>query len=230
MENTFSEQTEREYSYFVFFDIDRTITRTISGKALARAACQKKLMSRTELLKALYVSLAYKLSLKDPVKVINDMVSWVRGLPEKTMADLCSGVVREDLLPSINSEARSEIKDHKNKNAKLIILSSSLLPVCRELAASLGMDDYLCSCLEAENGFLTGRTEGPLCFGEEKSVRLLGYCEKNNTRPSEAWYYGDSISDIHALTSVGNPVCVNPDRQLRKAAISRGWKIVKWNS
>ncbi len=228
--NIFSEATVSEFSYFVFFDIDRTITRVISGKALAVKAYKRKLMSRTDLLKAVFISLAYRLNLKDPVKIIDDMVSWVKGLPERTMAELCTDVFREDLLQSINAEARDEIKKHKGKNAKLIILSSSLIPVCREVADNLGMDDFICSCLETENGFLTGRSVGPLCFGEEKAVRLIEYCKKHNTRLSDAWYYGDSFSDIYALSAVGNPVCVNPDRRLRKAAIKRNWKIVLWNS
>jgi HAD superfamily hydrolase (TIGR01490 family) len=230
MEDIFSKTKMSEFSYFVFFDIDRTITRAISGKALALAAYKRKLMSGSDLLKAVYVSLAYRLNLKDPVKIIDDMVGWVKGLPEKTLADLCSDVFREDLLPSINAEARDEIKRHKDKNAKLIILSSSLIPVCREVAGHLGMDDFICSCLETENGFLSGRSQGPICFGEEKAVRLLEYCKKNNTRLTDAWYYGDAFSDIHALSAVGNPVCVNPDRKLKKQATARNWKIVWWNS
>jgi putative phosphoserine phosphatase / 1-acylglycerol-3-phosphate O-acyltransferase len=220
----------KEYSYFVFFDIDRTITRVISGKALAIGAYRRKLMSWSDLIKAIYISVAYRLNLKDPVSLIDDMVGWVKGMPEKTMEELCTDVFLKELLPSINSEARSEIKDHKNKNAKLIILSSSLIPVCREVANNLGMDDVICSCLESDKGYLTGRAKGPLCFGEEKAVRLIEYCKKNNNRLSDAWYYGDAISDIYALNTVGNPVCVNPDRQLRKAALTKGWKIVRWNS
>jgi phosphoserine phosphatase len=94
MENIFSTAKANEFSYFVFFDIDRTITRVISGKALAIEAYKRKLMSRTDLLKAVFISLAYRLNLRDPVRIIDDMVSWVKGLPEKTMADLCADVFR----------------------------------------------------------------------------------------------------------------------------------------
>jgi HAD superfamily hydrolase (TIGR01490 family) len=230
MENISSEARVNEFSYFVFFDIDRTITRAISGKALATVAFKRRLMSGTDLLKAVFISLLYRLHLKDPVKIIDDMVSWVKGLPVETVADLCADVFREDLLPTINAEAKEEIKRHKDKNAKLIILSSSLIPVCREVARYLEMDDIICSCLETEKGFLTGKSEGLLCFGEEKAVRLIEYCKKNNTRLSDAWYYGDAFSDIYALSAVGNPMCVNPDRRLKKAATDRNWKIVLWNS
>jgi phosphoserine phosphatase len=69
-----------------------------------------------------------------------------------------------------------------------------------------------------------------LCFGPEKAVRLKEYCKINNSSPSDAWYYGDSISDLPALLSVGHPVCVNPDYKLKKSAIKRDWKIVNWKN
>jgi HAD superfamily hydrolase (TIGR01490 family) len=157
------------------------------------------------------------------------MVSWVKGIKEDSMSELCIEVLRDVLLPSVYSEARTEISMHKENNTKTVILSSALTPICREMVKSLEMDDFVCSDLEIENGHLTGRPVGKLCFGEEKAVRLLSYCKENNTDPSDVWYYGDSISDLAVLSSVGFPVCVNPDSKLKRQAIKRGWKIVWWS-
>jgi putative phosphoserine phosphatase/1-acylglycerol-3-phosphate O-acyltransferase len=186
-------------------------------------------MTRFDLVTAVYLSIAFKLRLKDQLKIIDDMVTWVKGMSEKTIIDLCSEVYHDILLPSVYAEARTEIEIHKSKKARLVILSSALAPICQEVAKDLGMDDILCSRLEVKNGYLTGHPLGHLCFGEEKRTRLKEYCEKNNTNTADAWYYGDSISDLPALSSVGNPVCVNPDRQLKKTAYRRGWKILRWN-
>lgn len=229
METIFSRDSNIVKNYIAFFDLDQTITKAISGKALAREAHRKGLMTRYDLVNALYLSLVFKLKLKDPLNIIDDMVSWVEGIPEKTMGDLCLEVFRNVLLPSVYVEARSEIESHKAKNAKIVILSSALTPVCQEMAKNLSIDDIICSDLEVKNGYLAGRPRGHLCFGEEKAIRLIEYCEKNNSLPSNAWYYGDSISDLPALSSVGNPVCVNPDNKLKKTAIKKGWKILCWN-
>jgi phosphoserine phosphatase len=43
---------------------------------------------------------------------------------------------------------------------------------------------------------------------------------------SEAYYYGDSISDLSALEVVGHPVCVQPDRKLSRIAHKNGWRII----
>jgi putative phosphoserine phosphatase/1-acylglycerol-3-phosphate O-acyltransferase len=230
METIFSKDSNAGKNYIAFFDLDRTITKAISGNALARYAFRKGLMKHSDLAYAIYLSMLYKLGLKDPLKIMDEMVTWVEGIPEKTMIDLCSEVFCEVLLPSVNMEARSEIRIHKEKNAKVVILSSSLTPVCQEVARNLEMDDIICSDLEVKNGYLTGHPSGRLCFGEEKAVRLIEYCEKNNINPRYSWYYGDSISDLPALSSVGNPVCINPDKKLEKEAHKRGWKTLNWNS
>jgi HAD superfamily hydrolase (TIGR01490 family) len=228
METIFSKDSNTGKNYIAFFDIDRTITKAISGNALARVAFKKGLMTRSALVHGIYLAVVYKLNLKDPLEIIDHMVTWTKGIPEKTIVDLCSEVFRDVLLPSVYAEARSEIKTHKDNNAKVVILSSALMPVCQEMAKNLGMDDIICSDLEVKNGYLTGRPRGHLCFGEEKMHRLKEYCEINNSKRSDAWYYGDSISDLPALSVVGNPVCVNPDLSLKRTAHKRGWKILRW--
>jgi putative phosphoserine phosphatase / 1-acylglycerol-3-phosphate O-acyltransferase len=230
METTFSKDSATGNGYISFFDLDLTITRTISGKELIRGAIKKGIMAPSDIVHSVYLLLLYKLNLRDPLKIIDDMVMGVKGMPEKTMTDLCSGIFRDVLLPSVYSEARSEIKFHKDNNGKVVLLSSTLAPLCQEFAKDLLLDDILCSRLEVKNGYLTGRPIGRMCFGEEKTVRLREYCELNNTSLSDVWYYADSISDLPALSSVGIPVCVNPDKKLRKAAVKRGWKILYWRS
>ena len=157
------------------------------------------------------------------------MVSWVAGLPEKTILELSSDVSSNVLIPSIRSEVMAELNYHREQNAKVVILSSALKPVCLDIGTFLGMDDILCSDLEVIDGYYTGWPLGRLCFGEEKVARLKEYCEINSTSPNDAWYYGDSIPDKPALSIVGHPVCINPDKKLKKTALERNWKILQWH-
>jgi putative phosphoserine phosphatase/1-acylglycerol-3-phosphate O-acyltransferase len=227
MEDTTSKRVSTTI-YIAFFDLDGTIIKAISGTELAKGAWKRGLMKVPHLLQAIYLSLAYKLSLKDPLLIVNKMTGWVKGLSHETFKNLCLDVYNEVLLPSLHTEAVPEIKMHKEKGAKVVILSSSLTPVCRAIAAHLGIDDILCSELETIDGILTGFPTGKLCFGDEKLTRLRDYCEKNNTTPQKAWYYADADSDLPVLSIVGVPVCVNPERKLAKIAREKGWKIYKW--
>lgn len=228
MEIIFSKDSNSGNSHIAFFDLDRTITKAISGKALARVAIKNGLMTRSDLFNAVYLSLAYKLNLKDPLEIMDKMTLWVKGMAERTLIDLCAEVCSDVLMPSVYAEARSEIRFHKDKNAKVVILSSALTPICLEIAKNLEIDDIICSDLEVKDGYLTGLPLGRLCFGAEKKVRLKDYCKKNNFKTSDAWYYGDSIADLAALDAVGNPVCINPDWKLKRVAHKRNWKILHW--
>jgi HAD superfamily hydrolase (TIGR01490 family) len=215
-------------SYIAFFDLDRTITSAISGRALAREAFRRGLMNRSDLLNAFYLGLTYRLGTGDPVGIMEKMTGWVKGLPEEVLVDLCTSVVEKVMIPSIHLEVISELEMHRSANARTVILSSTLIPVCRAMAGYLRMDDIICSELEVKDNLLTGHAAGKLCYGDEKLRRLREYCEKNNSTPSLSWYYADALIDLPALSIVGFPVCVNPDRKLRKKAMEKEWRIYNW--
>jgi HAD superfamily hydrolase (TIGR01490 family) len=227
METISSKETERP-GYIAFFDLDHTITGAVSGTELARRAWKKGVMKFSDLLHALFLSAEYSLGIRDPVKAVYEMAEWVRGVPVRELEILCEEVLNSIVLPMIYKEAPDEIKSHKDRNAKTVILSSSLEPICREIASYLQMDDVICSRLESANGILTGRPVGRLCFGDEKLARARVYCEINNTELSDCWYYADSFSDLPVLSNIGHPVCVNPEKKLAKIAREKEWKIKYW--
>lgn len=217
------------HSYYAFFDLDHTLSGEVSGKALAKGAIRKGLLGRRDVIKALKLSLSYKLQLEDPLKVVSKMVLWTNGMPEQKLKDLCNEVSLKIIIPSIYPQVMPELKYHRNNNAGLVILSSALSYVCRVIADHLEMDDILCSRIEIDEGIVNGRPLGRLCFGEEKLERLKAYCSEKRIDPRETWYYADSITDLPVLEKVGFPVCVNPDRKLLKAANKNGWRICHWN-
>jgi len=211
-----------------FFDLDRTIIREISGKAIFITALKKGLISWSGITKALYLYILLKAGLRDPEKLIEDMVGWVEGWSVADFDRLCQQAINEVLFPSVYSEAVAEINRHKSNGVRVIMLSSALDSICRNVSEQLGMDGYICSSLEVREGHLTGFPAGRLCYGDEKLDRLNGYCKANNTYMSGTWYYSDSISDLPVLSAVANPVCINPDRELKREALKRGWKILPW--
>jgi HAD superfamily hydrolase (TIGR01490 family) len=225
---TISTSGDKEVRYVAFFDLDRTIAKAISGRAIAKEAFRRGVLKGSDLAVALYFGIFYRLRLADPVMIMEKMTGWVKGISQDTLNDICLEVFRKVMLPSIHHEVFNELKIHKDKNAVTVILSSSLVPMCKAVAEFLEMDDIICSELEVTDGRLTGRPLGNLCYGDEKLVRLKGYCEKNNTALSDAWYYGDAIIDQPALSIVGHPVCVNPDHKLKKVAEKNSWRVYNW--
>jgi len=164
----------------------------------------------------------------DTEKIIAGMLQWLDGVPVKKVNVLASEVFLNQMIRTIPDEARSAIIWHQERNAAAVILSSALYPVCQAVAGYLNINDIICTQFETVDGKCTGKPTGKLCFGKEKVTRLIEYCENNNNKVEDAWYYGDSFSDFPALQVVGTPVCVNPDKKLLKAANKNNWKICRW--
>ena len=228
MGTTFSENKNQNKSYIAFFDLDKTLIRANSGVILLRVAYRKNLISVTDILKALWLSFLFRFNLRDTEKIISSMVRWLSGIPERELNELVSEAFEKHLAELVPARAKSEIMLHKNKNALVVILSSALQPVCKCIADHIGMDDIICTELESVEGKFTGLPSGKLCFGNEKKIRLMEYCEKINRHKEDAWFYSDSIDDLPALNVAGHPVCVNPGRRLKNHAVKKEWKIVIW--
>ena len=213
-------------NYIAFFDLDGTIIDANSGKELILYAYKKGFISWLDIVRGIYLSMLYRFKVKDTVKIIHSMAGWLKGVSQSGLITLSEEIFRDRLMKSIRPEVVEKIMFHKNNGGMVVILSSAIMPVCKAIADHLEMDDVICSVLETRNGIFTGNPEGSLCFGKEKVARLTEFCNKNNINPCHSWYYGDSIADLPVLCSVGNPVCVNPDKKLLKAAKERGWQVL----
>lgn len=219
----------KESMYIAFFDLDGTILSSNSGKLLVRSAYQAGLMKKKEIIYGIYLSLLNKFNLKDPARIIEKMAKWVEGLPENSLVEFSNEIFDQDLRPSIRAEIQSEIEFHKNRKARIVILSSAVHSVCLPVAKFLDMDDIISSKLEVNDGVYTGYPSGNFCFGDEKLIRMRNYCETYGCLPVDSYYYGDSISDLPVLEGVGNPVCVNPDKKLKRVARINSWEIRYWH-
>lgn len=214
--------------YIAFFDLDNTILSLNSGRVLTMEAFKSGLMSRPLLGLAFYYSLLYKFNLRNHLDLIAGMAKWLKGRTLDEINRLSERVVRLHLVNAIRPQVIPEIKFHRENNAEVVILSSVITEICNLLGSYLGTDNQIGTRMEVANGILTGLPHNKFCFEEEKMVRLKEYCTAKNFDLNEAYYYGDSYSDIHALEVVGNPVCVTPDRRLRRIATERKWPIYNW--
>ena len=223
-----SENSNQGLSYTAFFDLDQTLINANSGKILIQLAYKKNMMKWPDIVRVLWFSFLYKSNLRQAENIVYDMVSLVAGVPVKTLKDLSYEMVKNRFINVIPIDARMELSFHREQSAKTVILSSSLSPICKAVAEHLQMDDIICTDPEVKNGFLTGHTNNPVCYGKEKLLRLKKYCEINNTTPEASWYYGDSVSDFPVLEKVGHPVCINPDKKLKQIAVTNGWPVKYW--
>ncbi len=216
----------RSFTYIAFYDLDHTILRGNSATCLVEESRQRGVMNQKQYRHALYLSIIYKLNLGNPAKMINRMLSWLKGLPEESIKKLCREVFHDSLVNTIRPEILATLEVHRKQNGAVVLLSSASSPICEPVSKHLGLDDVICTHLSSDNGILNGTTDGKLVYGMEKKHRLLSYCQTHGYDPNDAFYYGDSYTDHHVMKAVGNPVAVSPDRRLLKIATRRNWPIL----
>lgn len=221
---------KKRYKYIAFFDLDHTIFGVNSATNLVEESRRRGIMSEKQYRHALYLSIIFKLGLGEPVKMINRMLSWLKGVSEESLKQLCREVFNHSLVETIRPEILRALEKHRANNAANVLLSSASSPICEPVSEHLNLDDVICTRLETSDGILTGNTEGKLVYGLEKKNRLMSYCNANDFNPEEAYYYGDSIADVHVMKAVGHPVAVSPDKKLLKIATRRAWPVMAQNS
>ena len=214
-------------AYAAFFDLDRTILRGSSGRLFVKFSYSNNLISHGELLYGLYISFLHRLGIVATERIIRKWVTKYADWPEKRINDLAVQFFNEALISNLRESIVGEIERHREKGAMTVILSASMSFICEPVRRHLRMDDILCSTLEVVRGFLTGRLSGRYCYGSEKLAQMLEYCRARGISPADCYYYADSYADIPVFNNIGNPVCVSPDRWVRRRAEKSGWPIIE---
>lgn len=214
------------YPYTAFYDLDHTILDGNSATHLVQEARKRGVMSERQYRHAVWLSILYKLDMGDPTRMINRMLTWLKGVEEADITALAQEIFDHIIKETIRPEILETIREHRAQKAKVVLLSSATTPICQPVTLYLELDEMICTRLESESGILTGHTHGKLVYGPEKKVRMLAYCHENNYDPREAWYYGDSHTDKYVMEAVGFPVAVSPDKKLLRIANRNNWPIL----
>jgi HAD superfamily hydrolase (TIGR01490 family) len=210
-----------------FFDLDRTLLRRSSALALAGSFRRYGVISRTQLLKAglwqlLFV--ARGASAETVRKAAEDGLGLLKGFTPEQMRELVAGALEPVLRPLVYAEPLALMERHRERGEPCYIVSAALQEIVDAIAADFGFDGALGTICEVEDGVYTGRPVRSL-HGRAKAD-VLGTLEGVDLDASTA--YSDSHTDLPFLEAVGNPVAVNPDRELRRIAAQRGWQVLEF--
>lgn len=129
-------------------------------------------------------------------------------------------------LDRVHPEALAQLRRHKEAGHRVVLLSGALdfiLEPMRDL-----VDDVVSAKLQEEDGVYTGELSGVPVAGDARARMLASYARRNDIDLEKSYAYADSISDFPMLEAVGNPVAVNPDGRLEKAAREKGWHVRDW--
>ena len=114
-------------------------------------------------------------------------------------------------------EADRIIREAKQQQQQVVIVSASWNLVAEAVARYLNVDQCLATELELVNGRLTGRIT-KLIDADQKKSALNEYLVSNNLAPKSIVVYGDSRHDLPLLQSANQSFLINPSRSLRAVA------------
>ncbi len=75
------------------------------------------------------------------------------------------------------------------------------------------------------DGYYTGRLVGGVMHGPEKAKAVVEVAAERGIDLAECHAYSDSVNDLPLLEAVGHPHAVNPDHEVRRVALARGWPV-----
>jgi HAD superfamily hydrolase (TIGR01490 family) len=210
-----------------FFDLDKTVISKSSSLALSRPFFQAGLVTRAQLLRGIYAQIVYFMLGADERRMDRAkgaLLALTKGWDREEVEQVVREALEVVIDPYMYQEALDLISLHQAHGRRTFIVSSSPQEVVRPLAERLGVDDVLATRAETVDGKYTGELEF-YCYREQKAEEIRRIAAEQGIDLAGSYAYSDSITDRPMLELVGNPVAVNPDRELRRLAQLQGWKV-----
>lgn len=110
--------------------------------------------------------------------------------------------------------SRNQIEWHKSQGHKIFFISGSPDFLVSKMAEKYGVDEYRGTLyyVDEENKF-TGEIK-KMWNSSNKKVVIDELIEKYNVDLKSSYAYGDTTGDLSMLKMVGNPIAINPNREL----------------
>jgi len=205
--------------------MDKTLIAENSASVFMRYRYQLGQIGGLDLVKGVAAYLQYKVGILDIRSWTRDALLQFRGQLEADLAVEAKRCFDEMILHTIYPEAEALVKLHREAGHVVAIVSGATRFVVEPIAERLGIDHFLYTRLEVQDGCFTGRVVEPICFEEGKIYWLQHFIEEQGIDLAKSWFYTDSVTDLPLLDLVGHPVAVNPDPRLYRVAVRRRWPV-----
>ncbi len=211
-----------------FFDLDKTIISRSSTLAFAPSFYRHGLISRAQAVRGAVAQLVFRLGGADHQqmeRVKEQLTRLCSGWSVDRVTEIVMTHLADTIGPIIYPEARGLLDAHRDAGRDVIIVSTSGQEMVGPIGAMLGASGIIATQMRHADGLYTGELEF-YAYGEGKARRMRQLADERGYNLADCFAYSDSFTDLPMLETVGHPHVVNPDRQLRKIALSRGWPVL----
>ena len=210
-----------------FFDFDKTLIDVESGRVGFKYLYAIKEIDLPFLLKVAVTNFFYERDWITDAQMARIMLTFYKNRDIRPLEEGSEEFYHTYLKPHIAPNILKRAREHQEAGHTLVLVSASLRYMLKPVIQDLGFHHLLCTDLEvAEDGILTGKTDGPICIDGHKRLAVKSLAQEKCIRLDQSYAYGNHHSDIPMLETVGNPAAVEPTSRLYKKAVEKGWPVL----
>lgn len=212
-----------------FFDLDKTLIPGSSLFLLARGMYDRDMFRVRDLMRWGWGHLMFRWrgeQSKGMEKSRDSTLSFVTGRNQEELLEWGREIAGERILPLVYEDIVRVIEGHKERGDLTFLVTAAPIELAQFVANELKMDGAIATVSELDpEGYYTGRLVGSIMHGPEKAKAVAQLAEERGVDLAECAAYSDSVNDLPLLESVGYAHAVNPEGELRRIALRRGWPI-----
>jgi HAD superfamily hydrolase (TIGR01490 family) len=212
-----------------FFDLDRTLIPGSSLFLLARGLYERDMFRVRDLVRFGWGQLRFRLQgeqAKNMDMSRQSTLEFVAGRSQREIVSWGRDIAEERILPRVYEDIVAVINGHRERGDLTFLVTAAPIELADVIADALEMTSAIGTVSEVDDhGYYTGRLVGPVVHGPEKAKAVAEAAAAHGIDLIECAAYSDSVNDLPLLESVGYPHAVNPEGELRRIALHRGWPI-----
>ena len=214
-----------------FFDLDKTVIAKSSTLAFGKPFYKAGFVGRRTLMKFGFAQIFYVLFGADEnqlERARDQLVKLTAGWHRAEIEQLVEETLEEVAEPLVYAEALFLIDEHKRLGRDVYIVSASPVEIVRPIGRHIGVTNVIATRMKTDPaGFFLPEIE-MYAMGPGKATAIRDLAEREGIDLEGSYAYSDSGTDLPMMEAVGNPVAVNPEKELRKHAEENSWPILEF--
>lgn len=159
-------------------------------------------------------------------RVRDQMLHLTAGWHRAEIEQLVEETLEEVADPLVYAEALTLIDEHRREGREVYLVSASPIEIVRPIGRHIGVTNIIATRVKTDAaGFFLPELD-VYAMGPGKADAIKELAEREDIDLATSYAYSDSVTDIPMMEVVGNPVAVNPEKELRRIAESKDWPIV----
>jgi putative phosphoserine phosphatase / 1-acylglycerol-3-phosphate O-acyltransferase len=210
-----------------FFDVDGTLIAGYSANVFYQEFLRRLQMSPMDIGRSVVAAVDVTLRDADVTKLTEIAAASWEGRAEDELIELGERLFVQKIAGMVYPAARDLVRAHQRMGHTVAIASSATSYQVSALAASLEIDDVLCTVVDVVDGLIAGTLASPVVWGPEKARRVRELAAEREIDLDRSYAYANGDEDVPFLETVGNPRALNPQGGLAREARERGWTALK---